>query len=86
MTLVDVQKAETYLGSSIADTDIWVVRDVAPNKVTDFAQALQVFNSSMIGEKKLDRSCFSVLFVLFLYSAMYRSNHRWLLKFLCLCR
>lgn len=28
-----IKKAETYLGSSIADTDIWVVRDVAPNKI-----------------------------------------------------
>lgn len=32
--MLDVQKAETYLGGSIVDTDIHVVRDVAPNKVT----------------------------------------------------
>lgn len=28
-----IKKAETYLGSSIVDTDIYVVRDVAPNKI-----------------------------------------------------
>jgi len=31
--MLDVQKAETYLGGFIVDPDIYIVRDVAPNKV-----------------------------------------------------
>lgn len=40
--MLDSQKAEMYLGSSIVDTDIYVVRDVAPNKVT------LAFDASMV--------------------------------------
>ena len=46
MPLLDAQKAETYLGSPIVDTDIYVVRDVAPNKVTLAFSCLDVLLGS----------------------------------------
>lgn len=41
--MLDVQKAETYLGSSIVDAEITVVRDVAPNKVIEMFLINPVF-------------------------------------------